>query len=369
MIPRVTHERERVMVYKVLTKRRESTKENSSAVLLICTQREYLAKHASRIRGCTPVTATSGNRVLVAIEKLADEESKDVRRRNGKEYRKWEEEDADGQARGLRNKDNTFKRFRPHKPPHLIRAIAACRWDNRMGNRRALIYPWADGGNLEDHLKSLKATDLHPEKGQWFVRQFAGICDGLKELRGEVPIYHYTLSPKRLLVFNEGKPTSTLRITGIEIGTSPDETKTKLGKETSHYNNNSQHEKTMEAERKQKEVQVSARARDVWCLGLIILGYIYWRSLGCDYDAWTDFQEDTSNLWCKPYRNPPYEVSGKLSPYFNIAELWSKKSSANASLWTVVKQRLLTTSPDETDISDLWEELDAVYQNFRNTQR
>lgn len=39
-----------------------------------------------------------------------------------------------------------------------------------------------------------------------------------------------------------------------------------------------------------------------------------------------------------------------LETHFSIVQLWSKKSRANASLWAVVRGRLLIQSPGETDM-------------------
>lgn len=81
--------------------------------------------------------------------------------------------------------------------PHIIRSIAAI----TRGDKRYLMYEWADGGNLWDYWRSHKRPELSSRFIKEIVEQFRGLADALESLHNyRAGSYrHGDLSPENIL--------------------------------------------------------------------------------------------------------------------------------------------------------------------------
>jgi len=68
---------------------------------------------------------------------------------------------------------------------HLIRLLLTYMFEHEGGSYH-MIFPWADGGNLQNLWEIVKPEPTQPFVC-WMLSQYHGIADGLREIHGSVP--------------------------------------------------------------------------------------------------------------------------------------------------------------------------------------
>ncbi|KAF4855049.1 Cyclin-dependent kinase-like 4 [Colletotrichum siamense] len=159
------------------------------------------------------------------------------------------------------------------KHPRLIKPLATF----TRGEQAGFFFPWASGGNLEEHWKR-----QDPPAGdagiRWVLDQLCGLCDATEALHQE-NCRHTDLKPQNILLFQEGEPLGTLRIADVglaKIHTDQTAQRQRLDIITSAKTGS----KRYEAPELQPPVEQLSRVFDVWCLGCVFLEFLVWTVYG-----------------------------------------------------------------------------------------
>ncbi|KAL7816096.1 hypothetical protein V8C44DRAFT_356464 [Trichoderma aethiopicum] len=93
---------------------------------------------------------------------------------------------------------------------HLLRAIATY----GQGTERYFLFPWAEGGNLQEMFKDDK-RELDKQLVSWALSQALGLSGGISQLDG-AKIRHGDIKPSNMVCF--GSPTEpTLVTTDVDL--------------------------------------------------------------------------------------------------------------------------------------------------------
>jgi serine/threonine protein kinase len=254
---------------------------------------------------------------------------------------------------------NNLQEIQSYKSIHLIKPIAAYRY----GEDRCLLFPWADGGNLDKLWKDL--NDQEPEEGnrantKWFFEQFCGLSEALKELHAHTAMaekncIHGDLKPENILVFNQGTA-GILQIADLGLAAFHVEANTNMrgasmiGPGTSRYKPPEMDEHGGQKSR--------GRAYDVWSMGCILLEQLVWFTSG--YEDLKAFQGGTDYFWARPTSGGGYGVHPKVHSYMTFAANNLKSETALRDVVEVIQTNLLVPADERFRAP----ELHAALQNI-----
>ncbi|CAH0044312.1 unnamed protein product [Clonostachys solani] len=152
---------------------------------------------------------------------------------------------------------------------HLIRAIAAY----GSGNKRHFIFPWANGGNLDQFWQSFDSTksDGRDSRIEWSLEQMVGIAQALTKLH-ESGVRHGDIKPQNILHFTyaPGSVSGDLVISDVGLAKyheayTRDRTKYTTTKSV-----------TVDYQPPEPEKLVRSRVYDNWSLGCVFLEFTIW---------------------------------------------------------------------------------------------
>lgn len=175
-------------------------------------------------------------------------------------YRAWQKE-----ATALRE----IGKFRN---PHIIEVNAFM----SKGWRQYFMFPWADGGNLQDFWR----RDLLPILTVDFIRsilgQLAGLAAALEELHRN-KYRHGDLKPENILVFEHEKQQGIWKLADLGLAKfHEDATQIRPDTTSNNYNGTVSYEPPEVAGR----TGPRSRRYDIWCMGCITLQLVIWLLCG-----------------------------------------------------------------------------------------
>ncbi|KAK8091249.1 hypothetical protein PG994_000754 [Apiospora phragmitis] len=265
-----------------------------------------------------------------------------------------------------READN-LSQVQEYKSPHLIKPIAAY----RINHDRCLIFPWADGGNLDHHWESLNHKAIGPEKVKWFMEQFAGIGSALMELHltdgdltdGVKNCIHGDLKPENILLFNDGKPQAMLQIADLGLaafheGATNMRGPSGVGTGTSRY-------KPPEMDRHSENMGSRGRAYDIWSIGCILLEHLVWSTSG--HSNLRTFKNHTEFFWAHRPEQPgaEYDVHPYAKCWMEITAQTLEDNTAYKDLLELIHTKLLVLKPSRIEAKELCQRLDEVQRKCR----
>lgn len=174
-----------------------------------------------------------------------------------------------------REKD-TLKLMRDLNHGHLIKAIAAF----QKGNDKFFVFPWAQGGNLDEFWKSCEDS-LDKDLVCWAVRQMTGISEGLRELHQDTDssggTRHGDLKPENILRFTNtstGSRWGDLVVADVGLAKyHPDYTQERFIPTTNRYGTLLYTPPEAPSNTVREKLP---RRYDVWGLGCIFLEFTIW---------------------------------------------------------------------------------------------
>lgn len=169
---------------------------------------------------------------------------------------------------------------------HIIWHVATY----RRGNDYAIVFPWADHGNLRDYWTKVSPT---PESVNWVIRQMFNLAEALKKLHSlgkrlhdpnaanTLNCRHGDLKPENILVFNargvsEGRGGPKLVITDVGLAkfhiavTSARSRSTKYGASLAY----------IPPEFDLSKDNPTSRKFDIWSIGCVFLEFVVWLLYG-----------------------------------------------------------------------------------------
>ncbi|KAK4064164.1 uncharacterized protein Triagg1_9143 [Trichoderma aggressivum f. europaeum] len=154
---------------------------------------------------------------------------------------------------------------------HLIKAIATY----TKGNDRYFLFPWANGGNLEQLLQSKRGT-LDKDLVGWVLDQIVGLSEAIKALHDK-NIRHGDIKPSNVLCSkpetgNVGQ--STLIIADVGLAKQHmDYTRNRNNTTTTRHGSITYEPPEVSPKRQLKSL---SRKYDIWSLGCVFLELIIW---------------------------------------------------------------------------------------------
>lgn len=155
---------------------------------------------------------------------------------------------------------------------HMVNSIATV----NQGERRFLLFPWADGGNLRDFWMASDIRPLTPALILEVLKQLLGMSNALHNLHGH-NIRHGDLKPENILRFRDGTTIGTLKLGDMGLA--------KLHSESTSFRNSKTQTRIGTMRYEAPEVVVSSnqprsRRYDIWSMGCIILEFAIWLQYG-----------------------------------------------------------------------------------------
>ncbi|KAH8201080.1 hypothetical protein TruAng_004776 [Truncatella angustata] len=284
----------------------------------------------------------TGDSVTIAVKKAKDH----------KELAQFFDQEADN-----------LQKIKVYRSPHLIKPIAAY----SIGNERCLIFPWADGGNLDNYwakLKGLNPKGADTKKVTWFIMQFVGLCSALKELHTSETenCIHGDLKPENILLFNQDGSQAILQIADLGLAAFHVEANTNMRVASGVRSGTSRY---MPPEMDQHGGEKSrGRAYDIWSMGCILLELLVWFTSG--YDALTRFKQRTSNyFWTKPVRD--YIIHPDVESYMRLAEQKLESDSSFKDILELIRTKLLVNKANRIIARELHSKLEKIGCKCQNS--
>ncbi|CAH0044491.1 unnamed protein product [Clonostachys solani] len=161
-----------------------------------------------------------------------------------------------------------------------------------QGNRKFMIFPWADGGDLDNFWQEKDADKRSPELLVWSLEQMLGLAEGLQALHhrvGEkINLRHGDLKPGNILHFLTGEGRGILKIT--DFGISKIHNVNTFERMDNPTNTRATSPSYEAPEAVSKEKKARSRKYDIWSLGCIYLEFAIW--LIHDWKSIQDFNEE-----------------------------------------------------------------------------
>ncbi|CAG9990474.1 unnamed protein product [Clonostachys byssicola] len=235
-----------------------------------------------------------------------------------------------------------------------------------QGSRNFMIFPWADGGDLDNFWKEKDAYKRSPELLIWSLEQMLGLAEGLQALHHEVNLRHDNLNPGNILHFLTGEGRGILKIAGFGIS--------KIHNVDTFDTHTRAKSPSFEApEAVSKEKRARSRKYDIWSLGCIYLEFAVW--LIQDWNSILDFYEErkhkaSANTFAHFYRdsNGQMEVQPKVNE--RIKSLKSNpqcgENSPLGDLLDLIDAHLLRVEVDDRlDAEGLRDRLAAIVKKAK----
>ncbi|KAI1180469.1 kinase-like domain-containing protein [Nemania sp. FL0916] len=266
---------------------------------------------------------------------------------------------ADEAAKTFYNQEKkTLETMRNLRHPHLVQALAAY----ERGNDRGFVFPWANGGNLQQFWEKEKDRVVINDKVlSWALGQIRGIVEGITRLHGphDQGACHGDIKPANIIIFKSGED-DLGTLTVADVG---------LAKFHATYTKN-RATTTKRGSRRYEPPEVLqagtsfSRKYDVWSLGCTFLEFLIWLMYGpqglkvffnrCREGVIDDRYWYNSSLRTIIW-NWMDELSAKLPP-----------RSACGDILDLIQTRLLIVEVDLRATShELLEKLDEILDNYQ----
>ncbi|VUC36654.1 unnamed protein product [Clonostachys rosea] len=161
-----------------------------------------------------------------------------------------------------------------------------------QGNRKFMIFPWADGGDLDNFWQEHDADKRSHELLIWSLEQMLGLAEGLQALHHEIGekinLRHGDLKPGNILHFLPEEGRGALKITDFGISRVHSVNTFERKGIPTHTRATSPSYEAPEAVSKEKRAR--SRKYDIWSLGCIYLEFAIW--LIHDWKSIQDFNEE-----------------------------------------------------------------------------
>ncbi|RDW58909.1 hypothetical protein BP6252_13385 [Coleophoma cylindrospora] len=266
---------------------------------------------------------------------------------------------------------NNLEKLQYYQSPFLIKPIAAY----QMKQDRCLVFPWADGGNLENYWRDFANGLLVVEDLHWIIGQFVGLCSALEELHvGNVR--HGDLKPENILWFKtREEEEACLKIADMGLTTFHEkDANTNIRKDPTQTPSGTSRYEPPEMDAKKRETR--SREYDIWSMGCIMLELLVFLIYG--YDELKTFRHNTPYFWSTSVqdgRNKMYHIHPSVDLYMDTMEIQLQESTAYKALLNLISTRLLVcpvsveyiSSPSHREIASvLRESLATIKSNCQS---
>ncbi|SPO03072.1 uncharacterized protein DNG_05753 [Cephalotrichum gorgonifer] len=268
------------------------------------------------------------------------------------------------------NQENTIlQKIKDLQHPHIIRHLISI----DKGDRAYIIFPWADGGNLQSFWEGSE-QETSRESALWSMRQMKGLAEALHLLHERFQCRHGDLKPDNILCIREGGET-VLKI--ADFGVSKIHHAQTINRKvatTSAFLTPSYQGPEVEFERvDRKDQRPRSRKYDIWSLGCVFLEFAIWllhgpktvESFASARQGRTSPNGGTST--------PLYEVTDKAGKVAKVHQLvsWTigilqenprcKGETAPAALLELIKDQMLRTEVDQRPLaSEVCKKLEEI---------
>lgn len=240
---------------------------------------------------------------------------------------------------------------------HLIKAIATY----KKGSQMYFLFPWADGGNLEDLFHKGQGK-LDETQANWAFAQMIGLSAGISELNSS-KFRHGDIKPSNILCFGIGAGTSNdCRLVIADVG---------LAKFHAEYTRNRNKSTTTrhgsmtyeppEVLPKTGSAILSTKRYDTWSLGCVFLEFLIWLLYGGNglKAFYEDLNKDPNNcrfwkdsFWLGQRRRHP-----AVSRWIKRLQADLRHPSAFRDLVATIKKSMLVRIEGRKSSKDLHQEL------------
>jgi serine/threonine protein kinase len=251
--------------------------------------------------------------------------------------------------------------------PHIIRHFASI----DKGKKGYIIFPWADGGNLQEFWEASKQEPPR-ERTLWAMRQILGLTNALHLLHERFQCRHGDLKPGNILCVKEGGET-VLKIADFGVSSIHHaQTIYRTSATTSTLLTPSYQGPEVEFEKVDKEQRPRSRKYDIWSLGCVFLEFSIWLLHGPE--AIKGFAGARGSRTSSTNPSPPlYEVTNKAARAARVHQLvsWTieklqdhpqcKGETALATLLSLIKDQMLQPEVDKRPWAvDLCKQLENI---------
>ncbi|KAH8667345.1 kinase domain-containing protein [Tricladium varicosporioides] len=196
----------------------------------------------------------------------------------------------------VQERDNLQKIRRLEKHKHITQNLATF----EQGDKCYIVFPFAEGGDLDNFWESENSKSRTPELALWSLQQMLGLAEALqalhKEIGEESNCRHGDLKPGNILHFlTDEQREGILKISDFGVSRIHNsETIQRIGKPTECRATTPSYE-APEASPILKVGNGRSRRYDVWSLGCIYLEFVIW--LVQDWDAIQTFTTARVSDW------------------------------------------------------------------------
>lgn len=181
-------------------------------------------------------------------------------------------------------RDNLIKIRKIAKNRHITQSFESF----SQGGRGYIVFPWAQGGDLDNFWQSQNQTPRTPQLALWCLKQMLGLSEALyslhEEIGKEANCRHGDLKPGNILHFHTGGARGVLKIS--DFGISRIHNKATF-KRTENDTKTRATSPSYEAPEAAGPKKARSRKYDIWSLGCIFLEFAIW--LVQDWSAVKDF--------------------------------------------------------------------------------
>ncbi|KAF3065703.1 Serine/threonine-protein kinase ULK1 [Trichoderma lentiforme] len=237
---------------------------------------------------------------------------------------------------------HTLETMKELNNKHLIKAIATY----TKGNDKYFLFPWANGGNLQDMLKSSRGI-LDKDLVAWVLDQIVGLSEAIKALHDK-NIRHGDIKPSNILC--SGPDTgnlneSTLIIADVGLA-KQHEMYTRYRNKTTTTRHGSITYEPPEVSPK-RQLKTLSRKYDIWSLGCVFLELIIWAVY--DVHGTKLFhshlgQNSNSRFWEEAGSGDTEQIHSAIGIWINKLRGDLKGSSALSDVIELIEEKLLIIS-------------------------
>jgi serine/threonine protein kinase len=253
---------------------------------------------------------------------------------------------------------------------HIIRHFASI----DKGKKGYIIFPWANGGNLQEFWGASK-QEISRERAFWAMQQMLGLATALHLLHKHFGCRHGDLKPGNILCVTEGGET-VLKIADFGVSKihhgqtiARKSATTTLSLTVSYQAPEVEFEKVDE-----KEQRPRSRKYDIWSLGCVFLEFSIWLLHGPE--AIEGFVRARGNgISLTGSSRPLYEVTDKAAKAARVHQLvsWTieslqddprcKGETALAALLSLIKDQMLQPEVgNRPSAEDIGKRLESIVQ-------
>ncbi|KAL6790911.1 hypothetical protein J3E68DRAFT_411615 [Trichoderma sp. SZMC 28012] len=237
---------------------------------------------------------------------------------------------------------HTLETMKELNNKHLIKAIATY----TKGNDKFFLFPWANGGNLQDMLKSSRGT-LDKNLVAWVLDQIVGLSEAIKALHDK-NIRHGDIKPSNILCSGPGAGNlkeSTLIIADVGLA-KQHEMYTRYRNNTTTTRHGSITYEPPEVSPK-RQLKTLSRKYDIWSLGCVFLELIIWAVY--DMDGTKLFHSDlgqssNSRFWEEAGIGGAEKIHSAIGIWIERLRGDLKGSSAFRDIIELIEDKLLIIS-------------------------